>query len=217
MRFRRHSSRRRFRRPTFWVRSCFQNSALVAAAHTSAGCDDWPVISIDELAPGNPEFGGEDRKYTVRRVRVVGQIDWSVSGISSVRGFTLVCVVVQCDIALIGPLIGPPSGVQLGNVLLGGSVQAPSAMDVLQIHTWGFNTGQGISDSLSNGSIVSGSFNHHADIDVQVARRLESSECIAALWFLDENEAGRALPSASSFQASWTMIKSALYSESPKR
>jgi len=80
-RFRRHS--RRPRRPVFWIRACFENSMLVQAAHTSVSCDQQPVLSIDEIAPGNPEFSGEDRKYTVRDIRLEGQIQMTTNALST--------------------------------------------------------------------------------------------------------------------------------------
>jgi len=183
----------------------------VSASHTSSACDNWPVLAIDELAAGNPEFGAEDRKYSVRRIRLLGNIRWSISSLVVPHLCSLSAFVVKTEVGFLAALANQP--LQYGEVLSGGGLVSPNAMDVLASYNWAFDSSEG----GNSGGTQATQGKDPIDLDIKVARRLEASECIAMCWFLDETPAGISLPSASDFRAQWFIQRSVLYSESPKR
>lgn len=208
--FRKHSHRRRA--PTFWIRGCVDNQMAVGSAHTSQNCDDQPVLAVDELAPGNPEFSVEDRKYTVKRIRIVGTMFYSFTPLNNPHMVQAWAVAVKLDIGMLPQLLLGPA-VNLGDILNGGAPKNPSAMDVLGVWKFCWDT----YDGLSNASPGIPEHSEKFDMDIHVARRLDANECLALLWGMDEQPPGASLPSASGFQMSWEYIRSTLYSESRKR
>ena len=210
MRFRRHS--RRSRRPTFWDRACFTNNVAVAASHTSLPCSTTPVLAIDEMAPGNPEFTQEDRRYTVRRIRVEGSMVWTMTALSGPHHLWAWAVTAVVDIGHLNIIV--TSGVDLDSLLNGGSTTWPTSADILNVQTFEWSTGNGLSGS--NGTFLV-SQSQHWSLDVKVARRLQSAQCIATFWGTEEIQSGISLPSASGWGLRWNGIRSVLYSETGKR
>lgn len=210
-RFRRH---KRSRAPTFWLRNCRTNLLIVSASHTSVGCDSWPVLALDELAIGNPDFGAEDKMFTTRRIRLTGGFTWTtnLTGSTIAREWQIYCVLAKCAIGQLGTF-GSGVPLTLGGVLNGGDVQSPNAMDVLGVHSWMWST----AEYMRGDAPVAVSTVRPFDIDVKASRRLDASECIAAFWFMDQIPAGTSLPSAASFSVITEFVTSTLYSPSPRR
>lgn len=183
---------------------------LVQAAHTSVSCDQQPVLSIDEIAPGNPEFSGEDRKYTVRDIRLEGQIQMTTNALSTGHMFHMWALVVKMNIGLINGI----GGAKFGDLISGGGPVSPNSMDVVAHKRWAWDTAQDLSSSNANFG-----FQHAFDVtwDIRVARRLDAEDCIAILWGMDEMPITQSLPSATNFSANWLFTRSVLYAESPRR
>ena len=183
----------------------------VAAAHTSQSCDNWPLLAVDELAPGNPLFSTQEKGYSARAVRLSGGLEFFNSSLVAVHNFLVRAIAVKCDIGLLTPFAAAP--IKHSDVLSGGSATSPAPLDVVSIQSWVYTNSQG-----GNGGGVQGTSGiQPIDWTIKVARRLDADECLALLWFMDEIPPAVSLPSASSYTAHWNFTRSVLYSETPKK
>lgn len=217
MRFRRHRRGRKFREPMFWSRGCSSNSMGHGASYTAPDCDLSKVLSVDQLAVGDPEFAGQDDRYTPQRILWPTEFRLDSTSIASTRSIWWWCAVVMCDTALLGPIVTTP--LVLGEILSGGSSNFPSAFDVLDFKQWMWtnqNTGGTNFPALSGNAYAPSNEHGPKDFDVRTKRKLQTSQCIAALWGTDLFPSGDSLPSATGWTLNWRMVRSTLYRRTPR-
>lgn len=169
MKFRRRSGRSR--EPLFWTRSLFSQTVVVDVAFNGNPIQNTVVQNVDQLAVGGVTFSGIDERYTARRVLWPHVTNLTAGATSGDRAVICWWVVVKTSTSALAALIGQP----LTDILAGGGVTIPAAMDVLSYHMQ-----EWITVASSHGFVTGTQVNEPMDYDL-VARRLEADECLALL------------------------------------